>query len=92
MFLTLLAMTNLPVLFGNISLGKFQTVIGKTNQIMKQGLVSLAIGLPLAWFMVGYFSSIGELHLPSSAVFLSLFLQLSPRLLGDFIGVGNITE
>jgi O-antigen/teichoic acid export membrane protein len=58
-FLTLLAVTNLLVLFGNISLGTFQTGIGKTNQIMKQGLVSLAIGLPLAWFMVGYFSSIG---------------------------------
>jgi O-antigen/teichoic acid export membrane protein len=48
MFMTLLAVTNLLVLFGNISLGTFQTGIGKTNQIMKQGLVSLAIGLPLA--------------------------------------------
>ena len=53
------AVINLPVLFGNISVGTFQTGIGKTNQIMKQGLVSLVIGLPIDWFMVPYFSSIG---------------------------------
>jgi O-antigen/teichoic acid export membrane protein len=59
MFLMISAVINLLVLFGNISVGTFQTGIGKTNQIMKQGLVSLVIGLPLAWFMVPYFSSIG---------------------------------
>jgi hypothetical protein len=47
MFLTILAVINLLVLFDNISLGTFQTGIGKTNQIMKQGLFSLVIGLPL---------------------------------------------
>ena len=50
---------NLPVLFGNIKLERFKLVLGKTNQIMKQGLVSLVIGLPIDWFMVPYFSSIG---------------------------------
>ena len=47
MFLAILAVINLLVLFGNISIGTFQTGIGKTSQIMKQGLVSLVIGLPL---------------------------------------------
>ena len=52
-------MVNLFVLVGNISLGTFQSGIGKTNQIMKQSLLSLAVGLPLAYFMVALFFSFG---------------------------------
>jgi O-antigen/teichoic acid export membrane protein len=58
-FLALSTLVYLFVLLGSITLGTFQTGIGKTNQVMKQGIVSLIVGLPLAWFMVGYFSSIG---------------------------------
>jgi stage V sporulation protein B len=48
LFLIVSSMINLLVLFGNISVGTFQTGIGKTNQIMKQSLVSLGVGLGLA--------------------------------------------
>lgn len=59
LFLVLLSITNLLVLFGSISVGTFQTGIGKTKQIMKQSLASLAVGLPLAYLLVAYLASIG---------------------------------
>jgi len=65
LFLAVASIINLFVLFGNISVGTFQTGIGKTNQIMKQSFASLAVGLPLAYLLVAYFNSIGG---PSLAV------------------------
>ena len=65
LFLALSSLINLLVLFGNLSLGTFLTGIGKTNQIMKQSILSLAVGLPLAYVLVGYLSSVGG---PSYAV------------------------
>jgi O-antigen/teichoic acid export membrane protein len=65
LFLAVSSIINLFVLVGNISLGTFQTGIGKTNQVMKQSVLSLAVGLPLAYLLVSYFASIGG---PSFAV------------------------
>jgi O-antigen/teichoic acid export membrane protein len=65
LFLALSSIVNLLVLVGNISLGTFQTGIGKTNQVMKQSILSLAVGLPIAYLLVSYFYSIGG---PSFAV------------------------
>ena len=65
LFLAVASIINLLVLLGNISVGTFQIGIGKTNQIMKQSLASLSIGLPLAWGLVAYFNSIGG---PSFAI------------------------
>ena len=59
LFLAFSSLVNLLVLVGNISLGTFQTGIGKTKQVMKQSILSLAIGLPLAFFLVAYFYLIG---------------------------------
>jgi O-antigen/teichoic acid export membrane protein len=59
LFLAISSIINLFVLVGNISLGTFQTGIGKTNQVMKQSVLSLAVGLPLAFLLVSYFASIG---------------------------------
>lgn len=59
LFLVLSCIVYLFVLVGNISLGTFQTGIGQTKQIMKQSALSLAFGLPLAYFLVSYFASIG---------------------------------
>jgi stage V sporulation protein B len=59
LFLVLTSIVNLFVLFGNISLGTFQTGIGKTNQVMYQSILSLAFGLPLSYFLVAYFSAAG---------------------------------
>ncbi|MCW4003195.1 MAG: oligosaccharide flippase family protein [Candidatus Bathyarchaeota archaeon] len=68
-FLVLSSLVNLLVLVGNISLGTFQTGIGKTNQVMKQSLLSLVVGLPLAYLMVAYFYSLGGGNLQASAYF-----------------------
>lgn len=51
LFLAVTSIANLLVLFGNISVGTFQTGIGKTNQIMKQSLASLIVGLLLAFLL-----------------------------------------
>ena len=59
MFLSLSVLVYLFVLVGNISLGTFQSGIGKTRQIMKQSILSLAVGIPLAFLMVAYFYEIG---------------------------------
>ncbi len=59
LFLALSSIINLFVLAGNISLGTFQTGIGKTNQVMKQSVLSLAVGLPATYFLISYLYSLG---------------------------------
>jgi O-antigen/teichoic acid export membrane protein len=59
MFLSLSVLVYLFVLVGNISLGTFQSGIGKTRQIMKQSILSLVVGIPLAFLMVAYFNEVG---------------------------------
>ena len=58
-FLALSVLVNLFVLIGNISLSTFQTGIGRTNQVMKQSLLSLGIGLPIAIGLVSFSYSVG---------------------------------
>lgn len=58
LFLMTSAVVNLLVLFGNVSLATFQTGIGKTNQIMKQSLLSLAISLPSAYVIISYLGTL----------------------------------
>jgi O-antigen/teichoic acid export membrane protein len=65
LFLALSSVFNLLVLMGNIIVESFQTGIGKTNQIMKQNILYLTMGLPLAYILVSYLYSIGG---PSYAV------------------------
>ncbi len=59
LFLVLSVLVNLFVLIGNVSLGTFQTGVGQTRQLMKQSLLSLAFGLPLAYGLVALFYSFG---------------------------------
>jgi O-antigen/teichoic acid export membrane protein len=65
LFLALSVVINLFVLVGYVSLGTFQIGIGKTNQVMKQSVLSLVAGLPLAYLLVAYLASMGG---PSFAV------------------------
>ncbi|MCL1977119.1 MAG: oligosaccharide flippase family protein [Candidatus Bathyarchaeota archaeon] len=58
-FLVISSIVNLFVLFGNVSLATFQTGIGKTKQIMKQSLLSLAISLPFSYAIITYFGTYG---------------------------------
>ena len=68
LFLALSSIVNLFVLFGNVSLSTFQTGIGKTNQMMKQSMLSFAVGLPFAYFIISYFGSIGGINAQMFAV------------------------
>lgn len=67
-FLVISSIVNLFVLFGNVSLTTFQTGIGKTNQIMKQSILSLAISLPFAYGIISYFGTIGGANTEMLAV------------------------
>ena len=68
LFLALSSIVNLFVLFGNVSLSTFQTGLRETNQIMKQSMLSLAVGLPLAFLLVSYFGSIGGVNAQMLAI------------------------
>ncbi len=59
LFLSLSCLTSLLVLIGFYTLSSFQAGLRQTRQVMKQSLVSLAVGLPLALFAVGYFYTFG---------------------------------
>jgi stage V sporulation protein B len=69
LFLSLSVTVNLFVLIGNVSLGTFQTGIGQTRQVMKQSLVSLVLGLPLAYGSVALFYSLGGNNGETAAAF-----------------------
>ncbi|MCL2134570.1 MAG: oligosaccharide flippase family protein [Candidatus Bathyarchaeota archaeon] len=56
-FLALSSIVNLLVLFGHVSLSAFQTGIGKTKQMMKQSILSLAISLPFSYVIITYFGT-----------------------------------
>jgi O-antigen/teichoic acid export membrane protein len=56
-FLAVSSIVNLFVLLGHVSLVAFQTGIGKTTQIMKQSILSLAISLPFAYAIITYFGT-----------------------------------
>ena len=58
-FLAISSISNLFVLLGNVSLAAFQTGIGKTKQIMKQSLLSLAISMPFSYGIITYFGTHG---------------------------------
>jgi stage V sporulation protein B len=60
-FLAISSIVNLFVLFGNVSLATFQIGIGKTGQIMKQSLLSLAISLPSSYLIITYLAGFGEM-------------------------------
>ncbi|MCW3995063.1 MAG: oligosaccharide flippase family protein [Candidatus Bathyarchaeota archaeon] len=80
LFLMLAVAVNLFVLFGNISLSTFQTGVGKTFQLMKQSVLSIAIGLPVAYVMIRYFYSLGGANTEASA-----FLAVVGGLIGMLI-------
>jgi putative peptidoglycan lipid II flippase len=59
LFLTLAVIANLFAVIGNLSIGSFLTGIGETKLLMKQGLLTIVIGLPLAFFVVPIFGVVG---------------------------------
>ena len=79
LFLAFSSIVNLLVLAGNISLGTFQTGIGKTNQVMWQSILSLGVGLPLAVFLVPYLYPIGGASLVVVGGIVCALIATSPN-------------
>jgi O-antigen/teichoic acid export membrane protein len=84
-FLTLSCAVNFLVLFGNVSLSTFQTGIGKTSQIMKQSALSLAIGLPFAYFIISYFNVLGGSYLAVIGGIVAILVSSIPGIIWGLI-------
>jgi O-antigen/teichoic acid export membrane protein len=59
LFLAVSSIANLFVLFGSVSLSAFQIGIGKTKQIMKQSILSIAISVPFFFAITACFIAFG---------------------------------
>jgi len=58
-FLTIYVISNLFVVLGNLSLNSFLTGLGETKIPMKQGILTLSIGIPLGFFLIPMFGILG---------------------------------
>jgi len=58
-FLTLYVIGNLFAVLGSLSLGSFLSGVGETKILMKQSILTLAIGLPLGFLLIPTFGIIG---------------------------------
>jgi len=88
LFLAVSSIGNLFVLFGHVSLIAFQTGIGKTGQIMKQSLLSLAISLPFSYAIITYFGKFGGANMEWLVVIggvVSVMVSIVPGLVWGLI-------
>jgi O-antigen/teichoic acid export membrane protein len=58
-FLTLYIISNLYSVVGNLSLGSLLTGLGETALLMKQALLTVLVGLPLAFLLIPPFGILG---------------------------------
>jgi O-antigen/teichoic acid export membrane protein len=58
-FLTLYVISNLYAVVGNLTLGSFLTGLGETKVIMKQAVLTVLVGLPLAFLLIPTFGILG---------------------------------
>lgn len=84
LYLAASSIVNLFVLFGNVSLATFQIGIGKTRQIMKQSLLSLAISLPFSYFIITLFASLGEMYVVIGGI-ISVLVSTLPGMIWGLI-------
>ncbi|MDR2203957.1 MAG: oligosaccharide flippase family protein [Nitrososphaerota archaeon] len=87
-FLAVSSIANLFVLFGHVSLTAFQTGIGKTWQIMKQSLLSLAISLPFSIIIIAFLGTFGGVNSEMFVVvggLLSIMVSIIPGLVWGLI-------
>jgi O-antigen/teichoic acid export membrane protein len=82
LFLTVAAASSLFTCIGNISLGTFQTGLGKTNQVMRQSLLSVSCMLPLWLYMFFLPSTLSPLLGAMMGVVGILFVALPGTLWG----------
>jgi len=58
-FLVLYVIFNLFALIGNLSLPSFLSGLGDTKMLMKQSIVTLSVGIPLAFLLIPSFGVVG---------------------------------
>jgi O-antigen/teichoic acid export membrane protein len=58
-FLTLYVISNLYAAVGNLTLGSFLTGLGETKVVMKQAILTVLVGLPLALLLIPTFEVLG---------------------------------
>lgn len=75
-FLTLYVIGNLFSVFGNLSMGTLLTGLGETKTLMKLSLLTLLIGLPLAFLLIPNLGIIGVILGTLFAGIPSMFLGL----------------
>ena len=76
LFLAFYVINNLFAVFGNISVYSFLQGIGETNMVMKQNVLTLIIGIPLAFLLIPPFGIFGVILGPCLAGKPSLFWGL----------------
>jgi len=75
-FLALYVISNLFVIFGNLSMGSLLTGLGETKMLMKLSVLTLSFGIPLAFLLIPTFGIIGVILGPLLAGLPSMFLGL----------------
>jgi len=75
-FLALYVISNLFSGFGNLSMGSLLTGLGETKTLMKLNLLTLLIGLPLAFLLIPNFGIVGLIFGTLLAGLPSMFLGL----------------
>jgi O-antigen/teichoic acid export membrane protein len=75
-FLTLSVISNLFVVLGTLSLNSFLAGLGETKIAMKQGILTLSIGIPLGFFLIPMLGILGLILATHLASLLSMFWGL----------------
>ena len=76
LFLAVYGLNNLFSVFGNISVNSFLRGVGETKFLLKQNILTLLVGIPLAFLMIPAFGIIGVILGPIIAGKPSLFWGL----------------
>ena len=75
-FLTLYVISNLFAIFGSLSLGNLLAGLGETKMLMKLSLLTLSLGIPLAFLLIPTLGIVGVILTSLSAGLPSMFCGL----------------
>jgi O-antigen/teichoic acid export membrane protein len=75
-FLVLYVIGNLFVIFGSLSVTSLLTALGETKMLMKLNMLTLAIGIPIAFLLIPQFGIPGVIFAGIAAGLPSLFVSL----------------
>ena len=75
-FLALYIIGNLFAIFGNLSMGSLLAALGETKMLMKLNILTLAIGIPIAFLLIPQFGILGVIIVGLVAGLPSLFIGL----------------